>query len=256
MKKILQPNRLIRELQALMQEEDMLNIVLHHLVGVMDSFCKRREQRHKQEARSAETNQEQFKSAIAEAARPFLMARTHRFVEAYDSIYQQRLGWSNSRRGIGAANEAREEEENIRTRVTPYLFYLRKTQTDAHTHHLVGMLDKFFHGLVELQLRVSFQLTAENQHLCKLLDVGAAKYFPKNFPYTFVFQRSSISFSIKLLQRSLAFLAWLTRSANSLEKYEIEIEIELTIEDFSMENSLLEDLPERPEKAKAGISHT
>ncbi|CAH2055041.1 unnamed protein product [Thlaspi arvense] len=140
MKKILQPNRwfeawLRRELQALMQEEDV-DIVLHHLIGVMDSFCKRTEERHKQEARSAETNQEQFKSVMAEAARPFLMARTDRFVdevelflasglnmEAYDSMYKQRLGWSNNRREIGAANEAsEEEEENIRTRVTPYLF--------------------------------------------------------------------------------------------------------------------------------------
>ncbi|ESQ49550.1 hypothetical protein EUTSA_v10021312mg [Eutrema salsugineum] len=139
MKKLLQPNRwreawLRRELQALMQEEDV-DIVLHHLVGVMDSFSTRIAQRRKQEARSAETNQEQFKSVIAEAAHPFLMARTDRFVdevelflasglnvEAYDAIYKQRLGWNNPRE-IGAANEAREEEEeNRRTRATPFLF--------------------------------------------------------------------------------------------------------------------------------------
>lgn len=91
------------------------------------------EQIHKQEAKSAETNQEEFRSVIAEAARPFIMARTDRFVdelelflasglnmEAYDAIYKQRLGWNNPR-AIAAANEVR-EEENGRTGVTPYLF--------------------------------------------------------------------------------------------------------------------------------------
>lgn len=94
----------------------------------------RTEQRHKQETRSAEAFQEQFKTVIAEAARPFLMARTDRFVdelelflasglnmEAYDAVYKQRLDKNNSRE-IGVANESREEEENRRTRVTPNLF--------------------------------------------------------------------------------------------------------------------------------------
>ncbi|KFK37929.1 hypothetical protein AALP_AA3G048500 [Arabis alpina] len=134
MQKYLQPNRwletwLRKELQALMQEEDV-DIVLHHLVGVMDSFRKRIEQRPKQEARSAEIDQEQFKAVIAEAARPFIMARTDRFVdevelflasglnvEAYDAIYKQRLG----SRDIATANVVR-EEENGRRGVTPYLF--------------------------------------------------------------------------------------------------------------------------------------
>ncbi|VVA96545.1 unnamed protein product [Arabis nemorensis] len=134
MQKCLQPNRLLetwlrRELQALMQEEDV-DIVLHHLVGVMDSFRKRIEWRPKKEARTAETDQEQFKAVVAEAARPFIMARTDRFVdeielflasglniEAYDAIYKQRLG----SREMGAANVAR-GEDNERTIVTPYLF--------------------------------------------------------------------------------------------------------------------------------------
>jgi hypothetical protein len=119
-----------------MQEEDV-DIVLHHLVGVMESFCKRIKQRRKQETRSAETtNQEQFKAVVSEAARPFVMARTDRFVdelelflaaglnlEAYDAIYKQGLE-GNNRREIGAASEEREEveEHNVRTRVTPYLF--------------------------------------------------------------------------------------------------------------------------------------
>uniref|UniRef100_A0A1J3ELT5 RING-type domain-containing protein n=1 Tax=Noccaea caerulescens TaxID=107243 RepID=A0A1J3ELT5_NOCCA len=139
-KRFLQPNWsleawLRRELQALMQDEDV-NIVLHHLVGVMDSFCKRIEQRHKQEAISAETIQEQFKSVVAEAARPFVMARTDRFVdevelflasglntEAYDAVYKQRLRLNNTI-GINAGNEAREEEgvDNRRSRASPYLF--------------------------------------------------------------------------------------------------------------------------------------
>ncbi|CAN8260379.1 unnamed protein product [Cochlearia groenlandica] len=133
MKKFLQINRwleawLRREVQTLMQDEDV-DIVLHHLVGVMDSFRNRIEQRHKQEKRNAESNQEQFKAVVTEAASPFIMARTDRFVdelelflasglniEAYDAIYKQR---------ISAANEAGEEENeeaNRRTRVTPSLF--------------------------------------------------------------------------------------------------------------------------------------
>ncbi|KAH0881514.1 hypothetical protein HID58_068908, partial [Brassica napus] len=138
LKKFLQPNRwleswLRRELQALMQEEDV-DIILHHLVGVMDSFCKRTEQRRKQETRSGEVFQEQFKSVVAEAARPFLMARTDRFVdelelflasglnmEAYDAVYKKRLDKNNSREN-GVANEAREGEESTRTRATPNLF--------------------------------------------------------------------------------------------------------------------------------------
>ncbi|CAA7041250.1 unnamed protein product [Microthlaspi erraticum] len=140
LKRFLQPNRsleawLRRELQALMQDENV-DIVLHHLVGVTDSFCKRIEQRHKQEAISAETIQEQFKSVVSEAARPFVMARTDRFVdelelflasglnmEAYDAVYKQRLRLNNPK-VIGAGNEAREEEEaeNRRNRATPYLF--------------------------------------------------------------------------------------------------------------------------------------
>lgn len=99
----------------------------------------RTEQRHKQEAkRSGEAFQEQFKSVIAEAARPFLLARTDRFVdelelflasglnmEAYDAVYKQRLDKNNSRE-IGVANESGVEEENRRT---PNLF-LFEEETD------------------------------------------------------------------------------------------------------------------------------
>ncbi|CAH8392397.1 unnamed protein product [Eruca vesicaria subsp. sativa] len=147
LKNLLQPNKwleswLRRELQALMQEEDV-DIVLHHLAGVLDSFCKRTEQRHKQETRSTETFQEQFKSVMAEAARPFLTARTDRFVDelelflasginrdAYDAVYKQRLDKNNSRE-ISVANEAiEEEEENRRTRVPPSLLLLFEEDSD------------------------------------------------------------------------------------------------------------------------------
>ncbi|XP_010551195.1 PREDICTED: uncharacterized protein LOC104821879, partial [Tarenaya hassleriana] len=135
-RKFLQPNRwleswLKRELQALMQEENV-DVVLHHLLGVIHSFCKRTERRDKQETRSMGTEQEEFKGVVLDAARPFIMGRTDRFVdeielflasglnvEAYDAVYMQRLGW-NSPRGTIAVEER--EEQNTSTAVTPYLF--------------------------------------------------------------------------------------------------------------------------------------
>lgn len=58
-------------------------------------------------SRTPEAKEEEFQALISDAARPFLAARTERFVnemelflasglniEAYDAVYKQRLGWS------------------------------------------------------------------------------------------------------------------------------------------------------------------
>ncbi|KAF4361225.1 hypothetical protein G4B88_000623 [Cannabis sativa] len=99
--KPLAPYLVEKEIQTLMQEEDV-GIVVHHICGVIDSFqtkSKQQPKRNKPEAKS-----EEFRSLISDAARPFLAARTDLFVsevelflasglniEAYDAVYKQRL---------------------------------------------------------------------------------------------------------------------------------------------------------------------
>lgn len=118
-----------RELQALMQEEDV-DIIVHHIHGVVDSFFRRIGQTHLPK-RTAEAKQEDFRIAVSDAAKSFLLARTDRFVkelelflasglniEAYDAIYMQRLGW-NTPGEITLSNPA---EPSQHTGVVPYLY--------------------------------------------------------------------------------------------------------------------------------------
>ena len=90
--------------------------------------CRDEQARQKE---SPETKQEKFKAAVSEAARPFVIARTDRFVnemelflasglniEAYDAIYQQRLGWNTPRETINSS----EQESSGQTFVVPYLY--------------------------------------------------------------------------------------------------------------------------------------
>ncbi|XP_047338517.1 uncharacterized protein LOC124942133 isoform X2 [Impatiens glandulifera] len=130
-RKYLQPNKwletwLRREVQALIQEENV-DIIVHHIVGVIDSF-RRNDER-------SILKQEEFKGLISEAARPFLTGRTDRFVkevegflasgftvEAYDRVYLKHLGWKVN--GIMAFRDEEEEEEEkevITTHLTSYL---------------------------------------------------------------------------------------------------------------------------------------
>ncbi|KAL9447376.1 hypothetical protein AB3S75_014944 [Citrus x aurantiifolia] len=110
-----------------MQEEDV-EIVVHHILGVVDSFLKRNKQRC--QMGTPETKEEDFKALVSDAARPFLMARTDRFVnemqlflasglniEAYDAVYMQRLGWNTPR----VTMESGEGETSEQTPVIPYL---------------------------------------------------------------------------------------------------------------------------------------
>ncbi|KAI8555748.1 hypothetical protein RHMOL_Rhmol05G0198900 [Rhododendron molle] len=106
-RKYFQPNQwlegwLRREIQALLQEEDV-EIILHHILGVIDSL-KRSE--HQNSPSTLETREETFKALVCQAARPFLTGRTDQFVhevelflasgfsiDAYDKLYMQHLGW-------------------------------------------------------------------------------------------------------------------------------------------------------------------
>ncbi|PIN14946.1 hypothetical protein CDL12_12421 [Handroanthus impetiginosus] len=96
------PNWLRREIQALMQEEDV-DIIMHHVVGVIDSL---RRNWLKNSRNSTETAQKEFRLSVSEAARPFLTGRTERFVneselflasglniDAFDKAYTEHLGW-------------------------------------------------------------------------------------------------------------------------------------------------------------------
>ncbi|EEF49815.1 uncharacterized protein LOC8285547 [Ricinus communis] len=132
-RKYLQPNRwlqrwLRREIQALLQEEDV-EIILHHILGVVDSFQKRSEKTH--QMNMPETKQSEFRTLVSDAARPFLAARTDWFVnelelflasgfniEAYDEVYMQQLGW-NAPTVTGEAADAEPSEQRP---VIPYLY--------------------------------------------------------------------------------------------------------------------------------------
>ncbi|CAJ2628669.1 unnamed protein product [Trifolium pratense] len=127
-----QPNNwlqtwLTREIQALTQEEDV-NIIVHHIFGVVKPLWTREQKSH---INTPEKKQEEFKISVSEAARPFLGARTDRFVyeiqlflasglniEAYDAVYIQRLGWSSP----GENTEVSQNELVDRTTVIPYLY--------------------------------------------------------------------------------------------------------------------------------------
>lgn len=121
-------NWLRREIQALIQEEDV-DIILHHILAVVKAaLWTRREQ--KSHMNAPEKKQEEFKMSVSEAARPFLAARTDRFVyeiqlflasgmniEAYDAAYIQRLGWSSP----GVNTEVSHSELVDRSTVIPYM---------------------------------------------------------------------------------------------------------------------------------------
>ncbi|PNT73941.1 hypothetical protein BRADI_1g04550v3 [Brachypodium distachyon] len=68
-----------REIQALTQDENVEAIV-HHIHGVIESFMKRQEKPHASKKISLENTREEFKSLLSDAARPFLLGRTSRFV--------------------------------------------------------------------------------------------------------------------------------------------------------------------------------
>ncbi|XP_011625681.1 uncharacterized protein LOC18440544 isoform X2 [Amborella trichopoda] len=88
-----------REIQALIHEEDV-DIIVHHILGVIESFLRRMEQEH--QCGTPEQKRDEFKTLAFGAATPFLNEITDRFVdeleiflaagltiEAYDELYLQ-----------------------------------------------------------------------------------------------------------------------------------------------------------------------
>ena len=92
-------------------------------------FCRSKQQAQR---KTPEAKSEEYQSLISDAARPFLAARTDRFVielelflasglniEAYDAVYRQRLGWN----APGVTSESTEGQLNEhRTAVIPYMY--------------------------------------------------------------------------------------------------------------------------------------
>ncbi|KAI3440428.1 RING-type domain-containing protein [Psidium guajava] len=101
-----------REIQALLQEEDV-DVVVHHMLGTIESSLRSDDQR---KLKAPEQRQMELKMLLRDAARPFLTGRTDRFVDetelflasglnlgAYDDIYMRRLGWKSP--GIDSLEE-------------------------------------------------------------------------------------------------------------------------------------------------------
>ncbi|XP_074562109.1 uncharacterized protein LOC141818520 isoform X2 [Curcuma longa] len=98
---------LIREVQTLSQDEDV-EVIVHHIIGVAESFFKR-QQEGENKATTPEQKRTQFRTLLADAARPFLAGYTERFtdelesflvsglnVEAYDKACIQRISKPSS----------------------------------------------------------------------------------------------------------------------------------------------------------------
>lgn len=118
-------NWLRRELQALVQEEDV-DIIAHHLHGIIDSLGSSKK---KAPGDSSGIKQEEFKASVSQAARPFLTGRTDRFVEelelflasglnieAYDKVYIRHLGWNHE-----IANDDDDDDDVVIPENTPLI---------------------------------------------------------------------------------------------------------------------------------------
>ncbi|KAK9292055.1 hypothetical protein L1049_020009 [Liquidambar formosana] len=141
-RKYLHPNKwlqdwLRREIQALIQEEEV-DIIVHHILGLIDSFLRSNEQKY--QTGTPETKQEEFKALVSDAARPFLTGRTDRFVNevelflasglnivAYDEVYIQRLGWNTP----GETSEGAEGKHNEHVPLIPYLYIFDDDSNDT-----------------------------------------------------------------------------------------------------------------------------
>uniref|UniRef100_A0A0A8YCX5 Uncharacterized protein n=1 Tax=Arundo donax TaxID=35708 RepID=A0A0A8YCX5_ARUDO len=108
-KKIWLETWLRREIQALTRDENVEAIV-YHIHGVIESFMRRHEKEHASGGKiMPEERREEFKNLLFDAARPFLLGRTERFVtevelflvsslnmEAYNKLRIQRFRDSTS----------------------------------------------------------------------------------------------------------------------------------------------------------------
>lgn len=72
-----------RELQALMQEEDV-DIVMHHVLGVLESFQRRTTQ--KISTAELESRHAQYRSSVSDAVRPFIFENSSRFADELEAF--------------------------------------------------------------------------------------------------------------------------------------------------------------------------
>ncbi|CAI9102253.1 OLC1v1000494C1 [Oldenlandia corymbosa var. corymbosa] len=137
-----------REIQALTQEEDV-EIIVHHILGVIDSFVRHAPKSPKSTFEAAQQN---FKLVVSEAARPFLTTRTEQFVnelemflasglnvDAYDKAYIKHLGWK-----VPGITEHQEEEPLVHSAVVPNLCFLDEDLD--HGEKILGMADETEYG--------------------------------------------------------------------------------------------------------------
>ncbi|KAL6893845.1 hypothetical protein ACP4OV_007943 [Aristida adscensionis] len=68
-----------REIQALTRDENVEAIV-YHIHGVIGSFMEKPKKEHTSSKISPEKRREEFKRLLSDAARPFLLGRTERFI--------------------------------------------------------------------------------------------------------------------------------------------------------------------------------
>ncbi|XP_078446797.1 RING/U-box superfamily protein isoform X1 [Wolffia australiana] len=91
-----------REIQTLLQEEDV-DVIVYHILGVIESFFKSQQKTYYPQL-PPEDVRKNFKKLISDAARTFLSSRTDRFVDelelflasgltldAYDMVYMEHL---------------------------------------------------------------------------------------------------------------------------------------------------------------------
>ncbi|KAL8553774.1 hypothetical protein ACS0TY_002166 [Phlomoides rotata] len=123
------PHWLRREIQSVMQEEDV-EIILHHVLGVIDSL---RRDWFKKTNISMEKVQGEFRVSVSDAVRPFLTGRTERFVNelelflasglnvnAFDKVCIKHFGWK-----FLENNESDHlHDPLVHTPAVPYLYIL------------------------------------------------------------------------------------------------------------------------------------
>ncbi|GLJ38763.1 hypothetical protein SUGI_0790290 [Cryptomeria japonica] len=74
-----------RELQSLMQEEDV-DIVMHHTLGILESFHKRTNTANKYSTRELKSRPVQWKSLISNALSPFIFENSVRFADELEAF--------------------------------------------------------------------------------------------------------------------------------------------------------------------------
>jgi len=90
-------------------QDENVEAIVYHILGVIGSFMKRLEKEHTSRRISPEKRREEFRALLSDAARPFLLSRTERFVtevelflvsnlnmEAYNKLRVQRFRESSS----------------------------------------------------------------------------------------------------------------------------------------------------------------